>query len=55
MKEGGDLGKTADRLFIHRNTLRYRLDKITEVTGKDPRNMKMMLELYVAKLIKLHQ
>ncbi|MCM3089913.1 MULTISPECIES: sugar diacid recognition domain-containing protein [unclassified Cytobacillus] len=54
MKEGGDLGKTADRLYIHRNTLRYRLDKITELTGKDPRNVKMMFELYVAKLIKRH-
>ena len=55
MKEGGDLGKIADHLFIHRNTLRYRLDKITEITGRDPRNVKMMLELYVAKLIKTRQ
>ncbi|MEK3854430.1 sugar diacid recognition domain-containing protein [Cytobacillus sp. FSL H8-0458] len=55
MKDGGDLGKIADNLFIHRNTLRYRLDKITELTGRDPRNVKMMLELYVAKLIKTHQ
>ncbi|MCM3706040.1 MULTISPECIES: CdaR family transcriptional regulator [Cytobacillus] len=54
LKEGGDLGKIAERLFVHRNTLRYRLDKITELTGKDPRNVKMMLELYVAKLIKRH-
>lgn len=54
INEGGDLGKIADRLFIHRNTLRYRLDKITELTGKDPRNVKMMFELYVAKLIKGH-
>ncbi|MCM3244179.1 sugar diacid recognition domain-containing protein [Cytobacillus pseudoceanisediminis] len=51
IKEGGDLGKIADHLFIHRNTLRYRLDKITELTGKDPRNVKMLFELYVAKLV----
>jgi carbohydrate diacid regulator len=31
------LTRTADRLKIHRNTLVYRLDRITEVLGLDPR------------------
>jgi carbohydrate diacid regulator len=31
------LTRTADRLNIHRNTLVYRLDRITEVLGLDPR------------------
>ncbi|MFJ6413356.1 CdaR family transcriptional regulator [Terribacillus saccharophilus] len=51
IREGGELNKTAECLFIHRNTLRYRLDKITELTGKDPRNAKDLMELYMAKLL----
>ncbi|WP_442593727.1 sugar diacid recognition domain-containing protein [Neobacillus sp. D3-1R] len=51
IKENGELNKVAESLFIHRNTLRYRLDKITEQTGKDPRKMKDIIELYVAKLL----
>ncbi|MBT2688680.1 helix-turn-helix domain-containing protein [Bacillus sp. ISL-47] len=51
IKEGGELNKIAESLFIHRNTLRYRLDKVTELTGKDPRNIKNLIELYMAKLI----
>lgn len=51
IKEGGELNKIAESLFIHRNTLRYRLDKITELTGKDPRNIKNLMELYIAKIL----
>jgi carbohydrate diacid regulator len=51
IREGGELNKTAESLFIHRNTLRYRLDKITELTGKDPRNAKDLMELYMVKLL----
>ncbi len=50
IKESGELNKIADQLFIHRNTLRYRLDKITELTGRDPRNIRDLMELYIAKL-----
>jgi carbohydrate diacid regulator len=51
IKEGGELNKIAESLFIHRNTLRYRLDKIMELTGKDPRNIKNLMELYIAKIL----
>lgn len=51
IKEGGELNKIAESLFIHRNTLRYRLDKITDLTNKDPRNVKDLMELYMAKLL----
>jgi carbohydrate diacid regulator len=51
IREGGELNKIAQTLFIHRNTLRYRLEKITELTGKDPRHAKDLMELYLAKLI----
>lgn len=50
IEEGGDLQRIVDRLFIHRNTLRYRLDKIQALTGKDPRHVKQLMELYIAQL-----
>ncbi|MBG9820749.1 CdaR family transcriptional regulator [Bacillus safensis] len=51
IEEGGDLQRIVDRLFIHRNTLRYRLDKIQGLTGKDPRHVKQLIELYMAQLM----
>ncbi|HYK72144.1 MAG TPA: helix-turn-helix domain-containing protein [Pseudoneobacillus sp.] len=51
INENGELNKVAESLFIHRNTLRYRLDKITELTGKDPRKIKDLIELYTAKIL----
>ncbi|APH05798.1 CdaR family transcriptional regulator [Bacillus weihaiensis] len=39
---------TADELFIHRNTLIYRLTKIHEETGYDPKNFKDALTLQLA-------
>lgn len=50
VEENGDVNKVAGRLFIHRNTLRYRLDRITELTNKDPRKVKDLLELYLSIL-----
>jgi carbohydrate diacid regulator len=46
----GDMNGAAQKLYIHRNTLRYRLDKITEITGKDPRKMTDLLHLYLSFL-----
>ncbi|MDK8183905.1 sugar diacid recognition domain-containing protein [Paenibacillus sp. UMB4589-SE434] len=34
----GEANRIAASLAIHRNTLRYRLQRIAELTGKDPRN-----------------
>ncbi|WP_042464125.1 sugar diacid recognition domain-containing protein [Neobacillus dielmonensis] len=50
VEENGDINKVAGRLFIHRNTLRYRLERITEITDKDPRKVKDLLELYLSIL-----
>jgi carbohydrate diacid regulator len=44
------MNKVAGRLFIHRNTLRYRLERIAELTNKDPRKVKDLLELYLSIL-----
>ncbi|BFN34810.1 sugar diacid recognition domain-containing protein [Vibrio harveyi] len=38
----------ANALFIHRNTLRYRLDKISEVTGISTHDFTGLVELYIA-------
>ena len=43
-----DQKKTCSMLFIHRNTLNYRLDKIEELTGLNPRNGKNLILLYIA-------
>ena len=31
----GNVAKTAERLFTHRHTIRYRLDRVRELTGLD--------------------
>lgn len=43
----GDLGASATALSVHRNTLRYRLDRIAEISGCDVRRTSGALRLYV--------
>lgn len=43
-----NLSKTANELFIHRNTLIYRLEKVKRETGYDPRNFHDALTLQLA-------
>lgn len=43
-----NLTHTAEALNIHRNTVIYRLDRITEKLGKDPRSFTDAVELYLA-------
>lgn len=40
-----NIAKTATELFMHRNTLVYRLDMITLKTGLDPRKFWELVEL----------
>lgn len=42
------IGKTAEALFIHKNTLQYRLKKLKQLTGYDPRNINEAMVLYLA-------
>lgn len=37
--ENGSLRKTSEKLFMHINTLQYKLKKLREITGYDPRNL----------------
>jgi len=43
---------TAKRLAIHRNTLSYRLDKVTSLTGLDPRNFDDAIQMRLALLLR---
>lgn len=47
-----NLTNTAEALNIHRNTLIYRLDKITSVINLDPRFFQEAVQIYLALLIK---
>jgi carbohydrate diacid regulator len=43
---------TASRLSIHRNTLSYRLDKITSLTGLEPRRFDDAVQIRLALLMR---
>lgn len=47
----GDAQQCANALFIHRNTLRYRLDKIQHLTKTDIQSLHGLLSLYLGQLI----
>lgn len=47
IEESGNSAEVIRKLFIHRNTLKYRLDRIQELTGKNPRNFQDLFYLYV--------
>lgn len=46
---------TASRLAIHRNTLSYRLDKVTALTGLDPRRFDDACQIHLALLLRAFQ
>lgn len=50
-EENGNAAKTAKRLFVHRNTLDYRLKKIAEITGKDLHDAYDRLTLHLGVII----
>ena len=45
IEENGDITKIANKLKIHRNTLNYRLERIKQLTGKNPKNILELFEL----------
>ncbi len=46
------LSTTANRLSIHRNTLSYRLEKITSLTGLDPRRFDDAMQIRLALFLR---
>jgi carbohydrate diacid regulator len=47
-----NISETARILFVHRNTLLYRLDKIFKITKRDPRIFSEAMELKILLLLK---
>ena len=45
---GGNYAETAESLMIHRSTLRYRLQRIREISGHDLTDVEDRLNLQVA-------
>jgi carbohydrate diacid regulator len=43
---------TSQRLFIHRNTLTYRLDKITSLIGLDPKRFEDAILIRLALILR---
>jgi purine catabolism regulator len=48
----GNIAKTSKDLYVHPNTLAYRLKKISVVLGKDINDSKTRFNLYFALMIK---
>lgn len=48
IEENGELNSVANRLFIHRNTLNYRLSKVHKITDKNPKKYTDLFWLYSA-------
>jgi hypothetical protein len=51
LQENFNISETARKLFIHRNTLLYRLDRVKDETGKDLRISVDAFEVYIALLL----
>jgi hypothetical protein len=57
LKNNRSINKAAHELFVHKNTVSYRIDKIKELTGltleEDQINFKLMSEISICKFISL--
>jgi DNA-binding PucR family transcriptional regulator len=51
LEGGGALESCARALFVHANTVRYRLRRVTEVTGLDPTDPRASLVLRIALIV----
>ncbi|GAA0737287.1 CdaR family transcriptional regulator [Clostridium oceanicum] len=47
----GEASVVAKKMYIHRNSLNYRLKKIKDITGKNPKKTIDLLELYAAYVV----
>ena len=50
-EEGRSLLRTGERLFLHKNTLQYKLDRIHRISGLNPRDFRDSVLLYLAVLL----
>jgi len=51
LKQNCNAVQTAQKLFIHKNTLTYRIKKIEKITAKDFNNMQDRVTLQMALII----
>lgn len=51
LKHGMNVSETARRLYMHRNTLIYRLNKINKVTGLDLRSFDMAVTFEILRAL----
>lgn len=51
LKENGNITMTAEKMFIHRNTLKYRINKIEEIALCDLRRLDDMIKLEIGLMI----
>lgn len=51
IENNGSIKKISEEMFIHKNTLQYRLNKIRDITGYDPRELKDLMVLYMAIIV----
>ena len=52
VEHGANLNSTARSLFIHRHTLRYRLEQIADILKVDIDSQEVLLNLQIAYLIR---
>ena len=52
VKNNGSITKTAEELYLHKNTLQYKLNKIKKITGYNPKNLENMVILYLADIFR---
>ncbi len=52
---GGNIARASERLYVHRNTLVQRLEKLHELLGFDPRDSDHWLALHVALTLRRFQ
>jgi DNA-binding PucR family transcriptional regulator len=50
LESGLSVAAAADRLYVHKNTVRYRLRRVEELTGRRITNLADRLELEAASI-----
>lgn len=53
--EDMSLTRTCDKLYLHKNTLQYKLNRIHKITGLNPRKFQDAVLLYLAVLLRTDQ
>jgi len=49
------ISKTAQTIYVHRNTLLYRLRRVKEITGLDPKKFDDAVQLRMALKMRIYQ